>query len=33
MPDYLLGIDYGTSGAKCTIINTEGKARKVVFVN
>jgi len=31
MPDYLLGIDYGTGGAKACIINTEGKVLSYSF--
>ena len=31
MKNYLLGIDYGTGGAKATIINTEGKELSYAF--
>lgn len=31
MNTYLLGIDYGTGGAKCTIINTEGQEVAYAF--
>jgi len=31
MPHYLLGIDYGTGGAKACIINTEGKVLAYAF--
>ena len=31
MNNYLLGIDYGTGGAKCTIINTDGQELSYVF--
>ncbi len=31
MAEYLLGLDYGTGGAKCVIINTSGKELAYVF--
>lgn len=31
MADYLMGIDYGTGGAKSCIINTEGKVLAYAF--
>ncbi|MGE5140442.1 MAG: FGGY family carbohydrate kinase, partial [Rudaea sp.] len=31
MPDYLLGIDYGTGGAKASIIDTQGAVRAYAF--
>ncbi len=31
MTHYLLGLDYGTGGAKCTIINTEGEVLGYAF--
>lgn len=31
MADYLVGIDYGTGGAKSCIINTEGKVLAYAF--
>jgi ribulokinase len=31
MENYLLGLDYGTGGAKCTIINTSGEERSYAF--